>query len=70
MNLIACLLLIMTLIQASYSVAHIIEEGLCAIVPTECSSRLQRKGICCKKPKDNSLIYFRNSCLACLYVFL
>ena len=40
------------------------EEGLCIIVPENCSQKVQRgTGVCCVIDGQNQ--YFKNDCLAC-----
>ena len=61
-------ILFVVILQVGWCVNSEVEEGLCTMVPTECSNSLQRKGICCKSPVSGELVYFRNFCLACLSV--
>ena len=62
------ILILLSFIQTTKATNAYVEEGLCNIVPIECDQSLQKNGVCCKGPNDDRLIYFPNSCLACMHV--
>lgn len=63
-HLILALLIIMT--NSNRDKDSTIEEGICSLIPTQCSKKKQKKGVCCKIKGKN--LYFPNFCKACLAV--
>ena len=64
------IIILFCFLKTSKAASSYVEEGLCYVVPKECDQSLQKKGVCCKGPNDDRLIYFPNSCLACMYVII
>lgn len=63
-HLILALLIIMS--NSNREKDSTIEEGICSLIPTQCSEKKQKKGVCCKIKGKN--LYFPNFCKACLAV--
>lgn len=61
-------LVFLMLLHLYHAVGSTLEEGLCLSTPNQCPNSVQRKGVCCRRPRDRRLIYYANSCLACLSV--